>query len=539
MLGRYGAAPQKSGTSRFRQAGLLPRRQIVHATQSSAIDMWTLAAAVGTTTANRFQQGKGGAGDIDKDNGELIALNVGGSSFLCRATTLCSRLPDGRLAEFARICYDERLTLCDSYLPETREYFFERSPQLFSIIYKFYISGQLHLPVDVCEEEFVWELSYWRIPLSSLSQCCWLRYQQEADDSSDAMTAVTGSACDNPVDESSRRRLRRYIDGDGTWQSSVFVFFSIFFVLLSVVGLIFGSIRDFQVPVVRHGNGTQVQVENATRGEANPDVTWEPHPAFEYVEIVCVIWFTFEYVLRFIAASDRLKFFTGLLNIVDLIAILPFYLELVLRLFGFDVSSLQDIKGAFLVVRVLRILRVVRILKLGRYSAGMRTFALTLRNSARQLGMMGMVLFTGVIFFGTLIYYVEKDEPNTPFTSIPATFWWAIVTMSTVGYGDCTPSTIPGKLIASGAILSGVLVLALPITVIVDNFMKVSGSSFSHSAVPGHIHPPAATRTGRDHEAVTHPTRLNGHLPTSLASTTVESVSTSGNGGHPAENSKY
>ncbi|KAH7698837.1 CBN-KVS-1 protein [Aphelenchoides avenae] len=139
--------------------------------------------------------------------------------------------------------------------------------------------------------------------------------------------------------------------------------------------------------------------------------------------------------------------------------------------------------------------------------------------------------------------------------------------MSTVGYGDCTPSTIPGKLIASGAILSGVLVLALPITVIVDNFMKVSGSSFSHSAVPGHIHPPAATRTGRDHEAVTHPTRLNGqlptsqasttartgrdheavkhptrlngHLPTSPASMTVESVSTSGNGGHSAEYSKY
>ncbi|KAH7724122.1 KVS-1 protein [Aphelenchoides avenae] len=81
--------------------------------------------------------------------------------------------------------------------------------------------------------------------------------------------------------------------------------------------------------------------------DANSDVTWEPHPPFEYLEIICVIWFTFEYALRFTAASDRLKFFTGLVNIVDLIAILPFYLELVLRLFGFDVSSLQEIKGAY------------------------------------------------------------------------------------------------------------------------------------------------------------------------------------------------
>ncbi len=154
------------------------------------------------------------------------------------------------------------------------------------------------------------------------------------------------------------------------------------------------------------------------------------------------------------------------------------------------------VAGALLVVRVLRVLRVVRILKLGRYSAGMRTFALTLKSSARQLGMMAMVLTTGVVFFSTLLYFVEKDEHDTPFTSIPASFWWlvsfssrrlpnsstrivpcfrAIVTMTTVGYGDYVPVTIPGKLIASGAIISGVLVLALPITIIVDNFMKVSG----------------------------------------------------------------
>ncbi|KIH69293.1 transporter, cation channel family protein [Ancylostoma duodenale] len=168
------------------------------------------------------------------------------------------------------------------------------------------------------------------------------------------------------------------------------------------------------------------------------------------------------------------------MNIVDLVAIIPFYLELGLTMFGIDVASLSDIKGALLVVRVLRVLRVVRILKLGRYSSGMRTFALTLRSSARQLGMMGMVLSTGVVFFSTLLYFVEKDEEDTPFTSIPAAFWWAIVTMTTVGYGDYVPVTIPGKLIASGAIISGVLVLALPITIIVDNFMKVSGKFIAH-----------------------------------------------------------
>ncbi|GMT35105.1 hypothetical protein PFISCL1PPCAC_26402, partial [Pristionchus fissidentatus] len=180
------------------------------------------------------------------------------------------------------------------------------------------------------------------------------------------------------------------------------------------------------------------------------------------------------YILRICVAPSRIHFLCGIMNIVDLIAIVPFYLEMGLALIGIDIASLSDIKGALLVVRVLRVLRVVRILKLGRYSSGMRTFALTLKSSARQLGMMGMVLSTGVVFFSTLLYFVEKDEKDTPFTSIPAAFWWAIVTMTTVGYGDCVPVTIPGKLIASGAIISGVLVLALPITIIVDNFMKVS-----------------------------------------------------------------
>ncbi len=135
------------------------------------------------------------------------------------------------------------------------------------------------------------------------------------------------------------------------------------------------------------------------------------------------MWFTIEYLLRLSVSPDRLRFLCQLMNIVDLIAILPFFLEMLLALAGFDVARLSDIKGAFLVVRIMRVLRVVRILKLGRYSSGMRTFALTLRSSARQLGMMGMVLFTGVIFFSTLLYFVEKDEPETPFTSIPQAFW--------------------------------------------------------------------------------------------------------------------
>ncbi|CAD5212468.1 unnamed protein product [Bursaphelenchus okinawaensis] len=404
------------------------------------------------------------------DPNELICLNVGGQSFRCRVATLRAKCPDAKLGLFVGQSHENRLRLCDGYFTATNEYFFERPGKLFESIYTYYVTSELHRPSDICESEFLAELHFWRVSESKVAPCCWPKYDP-IDESVDDLLARKRSP-----DESIRQRLHRFCEGDGTMVSTLFTFASICFVLVSVLGLVLGSIEDFQHPYEKVGNKSVLYTGTVSKATSPPSITWEPHPIFTAVETTCIIWFTIEYFLRLIVAPNRLVFTTGLLNVVDLIAILPFYMELFLKMCGFDVDSLSDIKGAFLVVRIMRVLRVVRILKLSRYSTGMKTFALTLRSSARQLGMMGMVLFTGVIFFSTLLYFVEKDEPGSPFTSIPSAFWWAIVTMSTVGYGDQIPKTILGKTIASGAILSGVLVLALPITIIVDNFMKVSGS---------------------------------------------------------------
>ncbi|KAI6217203.1 hypothetical protein M3Y95_01234300 [Aphelenchoides besseyi] len=416
--------------------------------------------------------------------GEILNLNVGGTAYRLRSSTLRRSCSDSRLSHFGSQTHEHRLRLCDAYFANTNEYFFERSATLFDSIYKFYVGGQLHRPLDVCEQEFVGELQFWRIPDSLIATCCQPQYEP-IDESTDDLNANKK----REVNETLKERLHRFVEGDNTKASALFSFISIAFVLISVFGLVLGSIEEFQIPYERVGNLTLV-VHNVSKASTPKGVTWEPHYAFAYLETVCIAWFTLEYALRWCTNPNRLVFMSGVLNIVDLTAILPYYLELFLSLGGFDVDSLSDIKGAFLVVRILRVLRVVRILKLSRYSTGMQTFALTLRSSARQLGMMGMVLFTGVIFFSTLLYFVEKDEPETPFNSIPTAFWWAIVTMSTVGYGDQIPKTTLGKVIASGAILSGVLVLALPITIIVDNFMRVSGSLQSRPAVkraPGQL----------------------------------------------------
>ena len=87
---------------------------------------------------------------------------------------------------------------------------------------------------------------------------------------------------------------------------------------------------------------------------------------------------------------------------------------------------MRKVRWAFLTVRLLRVLRVVRIAKLGRFSPGLANFALTLRKSKKHTQMVGVVMLTIIIFFSTLIYFLERDEPNTQFTSIPAAFWWCL-----------------------------------------------------------------------------------------------------------------
>uniref|UniRef100_A0AC34Q271 BTB domain-containing protein n=1 Tax=Panagrolaimus sp. JU765 TaxID=591449 RepID=A0AC34Q271_9BILA len=459
---------------------------------------------------------------------EVIKLNVGGQTYCIKSSTVKSRSSDTKLYKFVLAPHPTRIELCDAYFVTSQEYYFERSPKLFDTIYKYYLTGSLHRPFDVCQHEFFAELHFWRIPQVEISECCLPRANQlrpsvfevrnqsfesgnlEAKNS-DSLDDLSGCRKDDLENDTLKNRIYKFTEGDGTCGSAVFTSFSICFVLISVLGLILGSIHEFQIPISKKGNVSK-RLDPNDKNINSPDVIWEPHWIFNYLETTCIIWFTIEYLLRFCVAPRKLSFVFEILNMVDLIAIVPFYLEMGLFVFGFDSSSLADIKGAFLVVRILRVLRVVRILKLGRYSSGMRTFALTLRSSARQLGMMGAVLCTGVVFFSTLIYYVEKDEVGTPFSSIPAAFWFVLVTMTTVGYGDSVPVTIPGKLIASGAIVSGVLVLALPITIIVDNFMKVSGNHQSNMFGGGGMPNPSSTVQLDSLPASPKPNSNNNHL---------------------------
>ncbi|XP_030223786.1 A-type voltage-gated potassium channel KCND3 isoform X2 [Gadus morhua] len=374
----------------------------------------------------------------NKRQDELIILNVSGRRFQTWRNTL-DRYPDTLLGSSEKEFF---------YNEETHEYFFDRDSEMFRSVLNFYRTGKLHYPRSECISAYDEELAFFGIIPEIIGDCCYEEYKDRKRENAERLQDDLEDNKDKkPPNMTCRETMWRAFENPHTsTMALVFYYVTGFFIAISVITNVVET-----VPC-----GTSTHQKEVPCGERYT-------VAFFCMDTACVMIFTVEYLMRLFAAPSRYRFMRSVMSIIDVVAILPYYIGLVM-------TDNEDVSGAFV---TLRVFRVFRIFKFSRHSQGLRILGYTLKSCASELGFLLFSLTMAIIIFATVMFYAEKGSSSSKFTSIPASFWYTIVTMTTLGYGDMVPKTIAGKIFGSICSLSGVLVIALPVPVIVSNFSRI------------------------------------------------------------------
>ena len=204
---------------------------------------------------------------------------------------------------------------------------------------------------------------------------------------------------------------------------------------------------------------------------------------FSHLEWIFSILFTIEYILRLICIKKPIRYVLSPLGIIDLIALIPSYLSI----FFVGAQSL-------LVFRALRLLRVFRIFKLGHFLTEINFLTQALKGSVRKISIFLLTVLTLTVILGSIMYLVEKRENG--FSNIPESVYWAIVTITTVGYGDISPVTPTGKFVASVVMLIGYSIIAVPTGILTHDLAMASRQK---KELPESC--PSCSREGHDTDA--------------------------------------
>lgn len=246
------------------------------------------------------------------------------------------------------------------------------------------------------------------------------------------------------VDASTRQRLHEIIFEADTPAGKIFDAALIFSIIISLVLVMLDSVSAIR----------------ASWGDALYVAEW-----------VFTLLFTIEYALRLYCVGRPLKYATSFYGIVDLMAILPTY-------FSILIPGSQYL----LIIRILRVLRVFRVFKLVQYLGEVRLLNQALRASHRKITVFLFTVLTLVCIFGCLMYLIE--DASAGFTSIPRSIYWSIVTLTTVGYGDISPQTNFGQLLASVIMIIGYSIIAVPTGIVTVEMSHAFKRNISTQACP-------------------------------------------------------
>lgn len=390
---------------------------------------------------------------------DRVVINVSGMTFETREETL-NRFPDTLLGNPSK--------RRQYYNTKVNEYFFNRHRVAFeSILFYYQSNGRLILPDCVPFRVFSEEIEFFQLgekALESVATCLPLK-------------KTAGPAVPQGVIQ--RKIWSLFERPDTSTLAKIIAVFSVFMIVLSVFVSCIETLPSFREKVCKRStcNDSDTQISKYGNGLRNKSCTdKEPSSSaedgtetctersleiFVVIETLCYSWFLFEYVVRFCAAPDRIYFVTAFTNVIDLMAICPFFLILM-------VGNSRFLSLA--VLRITRLIRVIRVFKLTRYSNGLRVLGFTIQASLKELHMVALLMFMITVLASSAVFYSDLNYPNSHFSSIPDAIWWSLVTVTTVGYGDYFPSSPLGKLVGGICAVLGALAFSLPVMALATNF---------------------------------------------------------------------
>uniref|UniRef100_A0A915KZS2 BTB domain-containing protein n=1 Tax=Romanomermis culicivorax TaxID=13658 RepID=A0A915KZS2_ROMCU len=343
---------------------------------------------------------------------DRIILNVSGQRYETKVKTL-NRFPETLLGNPTRSNqHSFRLKYYDAF---RNEYFFDRNRPSFDAILHYYQSkGRLRRPVNVPLDVFAEEVKFF-----DLGETAFDRFREDEGFIKENEKPLP----DNPL----QRKLWLLFEyPESSFWARVVAGISILVITASI-----GIFCLETLPLFKPNNQT---LANYYHVELYWSSQYTAESWFFIIETICILWFSAELTVRFCVCPQKFTFFCDILNFIDLIAIVPYVVTLAATFFSEPAPGQQTTSLAIL--RIVRLVRVFRIFKLSRHSKGLQILGRTLRASMRELGLLVFFLLIGVILFSSAVYFAEQDVPNTSFHSIPDGFWFSIITMTTVGYGD-------------------------------------------------------------------------------------------------------
>ena len=313
-------------------------------------------------------------------------------------------------------------------------------------ILDFYRSGELHISTDCCPIAFVADLAYWGLSETALQPCClkrWLECREQLE-WEQAREEVSVEEFQPDASALQRRLWDLFEHPHTSTLARIFGVVSVTCIFISTIILTLDTLPFFHE-------------------EARWKIGGE-FAGFVIIEAIYMAYFTVEFLVRLVCCPNKVSFMKTTMNWIDLLAIVPYFITIILNTYGVEEEAVaggevEAVLGEDEVIpeelsrtaqyfrllkmaRIVKTLRIIRIFKLARHSTGLQALGNTMKANYKELGLLFLLLFMGAIMFASLIFVFEKEDADTTFKTMFDAYWWAIITMTTVGLGSQT-SEVP------------------------------------------------------------------------------------------------